>query len=128
MSCQNEYSPDFLQREFRCMRCGNCCRKHGTVRLTNTEIIQIAAFLELDVYQFTEKYTALLPDRTGLTIAEHENGDCIFYTEAGGGGCLIQPVKPKQCRDFPFFWRFPGWDDVCEGGRRLKNLKDRDIV
>jgi Fe-S-cluster containining protein len=34
------------------------------------------------------------------SLIERENHDCIFYEE----GCKIYPVRPTQCRTFPF-WR-----------------------
>jgi len=113
-------------RDFECKRCGACCRKHGTVRLTEAETEAIAQYLHIETGEFTDRYTDLLPDRSALTLTELENGDCIFYDEENG--CRIHPVKPAQCRKFPFFWRFPGWDDVCEGGKDLKMRKMRVML
>jgi hypothetical protein len=31
-----------------------------------------------------------------------------------GNDCVINAVKPQQCRDFPNHWNFPGWRTVCE--------------
>lgn len=107
--------------DFECKRCGKCCRKHGTVRLNEVEVNAIADFLNMEVSVFTNLYTDLLPDRSGLTLTEFENGDCIFFRE--GAGCLINPVKPKQCRDFPYYWNFPGWEEVCEGGKAMKKKR-----
>lgn len=109
--------------EFECQRCGNCCRRHGIVRLTNAEAETVAEFLHMDIYAFTEKYTELLPDRSALTLTELENGDCIFFD--GDSGCRINPVKPKQCRDFPYVWRFENWTEVCAGARKMLNGKGR---
>lgn len=39
-----------------------------------------------------------------------EDGACMMLAE---GGCRINPVKPRQCRDFPNKWNFPGWRDLC---------------
>lgn len=111
---------------FRCRRCGACCRRHGTVRISDAEAEDIAAFLKLDVREFADRYADLLPDRSALTLTERENGDCIFYDASAG--CRIQPVKPAQCRNFPFFWRFPGWDDICEGGKDLKKSRARAML
>lgn len=113
--------------DFRCLRCGNCCRKHGTVRLNDAESRRIADYLNISIYDFTDRYTALLPDRSALTIAELKNGDCIFY-DSKANGCRIQPVKPKQCRDFPYFWRFPGWEKTCAGVADLQKRRRDAIV
>lgn len=109
-----------ILRNFRCLRCGACCRWPGYVRVTAGETEQAAAFLHLDIYDFTREYTLLLPDRTGLSLVEKPDGSCVFY-DAGNRACRIEKVKPKQCRDFPFRWNFPGWDELCAGGRALKN-------
>ncbi len=103
--------------DFKCLRCGSCCRRHGIVRLTETEVRQIADFLNMTEYQFTEKYTDLLPNRSALTLTELENGDCIFFSQ--DSGCRINDVKPKQCRDFPYRWRFANWENECEGAKAM---------
>ncbi len=33
--------------------------------------------------------------------------------------CAVQPVKPKQCRDFPNLWNFPGFEKVCQVRPRI---------
>ncbi len=63
---------------FKCQRCGNCCRQSGYVHLSEKEIDACAAFLELDLNEFTENYTCLTKHRNGLSLIEHDNGTCIF--------------------------------------------------
>ena len=87
---------------FKCRLCGVCCRVPGCVLLAPGEADTIAAFLELDVYEFTSLYTHLSWDRKELSLTEQEDGSCIFVQE--DNTCRIQPVKPRQCRDFPFTW------------------------
>ena len=44
------------QREFKCRMCGACCRiKDGIVRVSDTEIARIAAFLGMDEDEFIER-------------------------------------------------------------------------
>jgi Fe-S-cluster containining protein len=71
----------------------------------------IAAFLDMDVLAFTEKYTRLRPGRDGLSLTEQADGACIFLD---GMDCAIQSVKPAQCREFPNKWNFPGWREICK--------------
>lgn len=97
---------------YLCQRCGNCCRWPGDVRITEGEVSRIAAHLGLAEEEFTARYTRLNANRTGLSIIDKPNGECIFLE--GQNVCRIQPVKPAQCRGFPNDWRFPGWRDVCE--------------
>ena len=37
---------------FKCRRCGNCCKWHGYVRLKEHEIDKIAEFLKLELEEF----------------------------------------------------------------------------
>ena len=115
----------FGPAEFRCVRCGQCCRWKGLVKVTEEEADSIAAFLNMDPRSFINSLTRLSPDRTTLSLLEKEDGSCYFYDEEARV-CRIQPVKPRQCRAFPFTWSFPGWEDVCEGGRLLKKRRQEE--
>ncbi|MEA4862799.1 MAG: YkgJ family cysteine cluster protein [Victivallaceae bacterium] len=101
---------------FRCVRCGNCCRWYGPVRVDASEIADISAFLELLEADFIRDHTTLTADRRGLSLLEKSDGSCEYFSEEAG--CLIQPVKPRQCRDFPLKWNFPGWENECGGDKK----------
>ena len=101
---------------FHCQRCGNCCRHSGEVRLTGEEAAELARFLDLPVSAFTEQYTRLREDRLGLTLTERPDGACVFLADAPAT-CRVQLVKPRQCRDFPFTWRYDDLDRVCPASR-----------
>jgi Fe-S-cluster containining protein len=81
------------------------------VRIEDDEVAPIAAHLGLDETEFLERYTRLRTNRTGLSLIEKENHECIMLD---GNSCRIHPVKPSQCKGFPNLWNFPGWRDVCE--------------
>ena len=100
-------------KDFVCQRCGNCCREPGYVHLSEKEIDACAAFLNLDVMDFIEKFTRLTKQRNGLSLIEQKNGSCIFLTE--NNECLIQAVKPLQCQQFPFTWRYKEGQEICKG-------------
>lgn len=105
-------SLDTLTTRYVCQRCGNCCRWPGDVRITEREAAEIAAHLELAEAEFIESRTRINANRTGLSLIEKPDGSCIFLE--GINTCLIQPVKPAQCRGFPNAWNFPGWREICE--------------
>jgi Fe-S-cluster containining protein len=105
-------SLDSTQPRYQCVRCGNCCRWPGDVSITPAEAPVIAAFLGLTEADFIEKFTRLNSKRSGLSIIDKPNGECVFLE--GINTCRIQPVKPHQCSGFPNAWNFPGWRDVCE--------------
>ena len=96
---------------FNCHRCGNCCRVPGAVHVTAEEAEAIAAFLGMDVYAFTEAYARLDDARSRLVLLEQPDGACIMLTP--DNVCRINPVKPRQCRDFPSGWRTPATVAAC---------------
>ena len=101
---------------FTCRRCGECCRWEGAVKITGDEVDAIAAFLDMSVEEFLEHHTRLTPDRQHLSLIEKANGECEYLTTASDGlpACAIEPVKPRQCREFPAKWNFPGWQNLCK--------------
>ncbi|MES2467180.1 MAG: YkgJ family cysteine cluster protein [Verrucomicrobiota bacterium] len=99
------------QTYWKCQRCTACCRWPGDVKVSPEEITEIADFLSLGESEFLQKYTRLRTDRAGLSLIEQADDSCIFLN---GNSCVINAVKPQQCRDFPNKWNFPGWRQVCE--------------
>jgi uncharacterized protein len=104
---------DKAAQQFSCTRCGNCCRVPGYVRLAEQDVLKIADYLGMAVETFAEVHARLMPDRSGLALLEEEDGACAFLNE--DGSCKIQPVKPQQCCDFPYKWRYPDMASICKG-------------
>jgi uncharacterized protein len=100
-----------------CLRCGNCCRHAGEVRLTDDEVEVIADFLGLSVCDFTDRHTKLRPDRMGLSLLERSDGACTFLGEPLAA-CLIHEAKPRQCREFPKGWRYDNVATLCRAWPR----------
>ncbi len=96
---------------YECDRCTACCRWPGDVKITDQEINVIAEHLGLEEQEFIEDYTRLRTGRNGLSLIEKENHECIMLEK---GGCRIHPVKPLQCRGFPNYWNFEGWQKQCQ--------------
>lgn len=105
-------------KHFVCARCGECCRWKGAVKLEDAEVDAIAAYLGICVDDFLAEHTRITPDRQHLSLCEKENGECEYLAvgEQGFPCCLIEAVKPRQCRGFPEKWNFPGWENKCAGG------------
>ena len=77
---------------FECRRCGGCCGGFpGYVWITEDEIEGAAGFLGISAEEFVEQYARR-------------------YAE-GDPGCHIYPVRPAQCRTFPF------WDENLQERR-----------
>lgn len=85
---------------FKCTGCGQCCTgSPGYVWITEEEIEQIAEHLQMTVEQFCQKYIRQVGSR--LSLLEHpKTFDCVFLKD---NRCQIYPVRPKQCRTFPWW-------------------------
>ena len=94
-----------------CQRCLACCKWPGDVNLTDEDTTRIATFLGMEENEFVQEYTRINTNRTGLSLIERENHECIMLD---GQDCRIHEVKPSQCAGFPNKWNFPGWQEVCE--------------
>jgi len=86
---------------FECQTdCGACCSNHGDyefVYLSDTEVREIASHLELEDDLFLERYTV---GENGWVVLRMDQPDCPFLD---GKRCRVYPVRPAQCRTFPFW-------------------------
>jgi len=100
---------------FSCTRCGKCCTgAPGFVWVNDEEIAAIAEFRGEPVEEVRGLYTRMA--RRGPTLRDNADGDCVFYDK--NEGCLIYPVRPRQCRTWPF-WHSnvvtpEAWRHTCE--------------
>jgi Fe-S-cluster containining protein len=100
---------------FHCTRCGNCCTgEPGFVWVDDDEIRSIAQFRGEPADHVLRLHTRLADG--GRTLREKPNGDCVFYDRKAG--CTIYPVRPKQCRTWPF-WQSnvhsrEAWQNACQ--------------
>lgn len=95
---------------FTCQRgCINCCERQGFVYLTEQDVRNAARYLGISVAAFERRYvyrTAHL-----IRLRKPRASQCHFL---GPGGCAIHPVKPTQCRLFPF------WPELVENREAWK--------
>ena len=86
--------------QFTCTQCGNCCTGDpGFVWVTDEELEAIAAFLGRPVREVRDLYAR--KSRGRVTLRERANGDCVFFDARKG--CTVYPVRPAQCRTWPFW-------------------------
>ena len=93
---------------FTCTRCSNCCRhESGYVFLSERDIERLAEAFRLEVREFVEQYCKRvdLGVTTRTSLREQNNFDCVFFRD---GRCSVYPVRPLQCRSYPF------WPSVLE--------------
>lgn len=96
--------------KFECQRCDYCCTfSGGMVTASESEFQMIAEFLNLDFGQFLVQYTTEIDGFRSLKSTSQ--GPCIFYEK----GCLIYPVRPIQCRTYPF------WRDILKSVTRWQS-------
>ncbi|MCP4594355.1 MAG: YkgJ family cysteine cluster protein [bacterium] len=122
---------------FECTQCGNCCSgPPGYVWVTKKEIRAIARFLGRTDEWLSAAQLRRVRFRYSLT--ERPDGDCVFLKRDGDlVGCTIYPVRPLQCRTWPF-WSYnltseQAWNrstETCPGinrGRRHDFVSIEDI-
>ena len=102
--------------KFTCVEdCGGCCTDHGNysfVYLDRPTERKIARFLELDLSTFRKRFTVLDEGNRALRM---DTPDCPFLA---GKRCKIYPVRPAQCRTFPF------WEENLSSPRAWKKLAE----
>lgn len=106
---------------YDCQRCTACCRWPGQVRVSTEEITRLAAHFGMTEYDFIQQFTRLTADRRGLALLDQADGSCVFLE---GRDCRVQPVKPRQCRDFPNRWNFPDFEKICQARRREVSMEE----
>ncbi|MDD5063863.1 MAG: YkgJ family cysteine cluster protein [Phycisphaerae bacterium] len=90
---------------FECQQCGACCSgpNQGYIWVTRPEIKLIADFLKVEPKQLRQKYLRRVGLRTTI-IEQSATKDCIFLRRIDGQRrCMIYPVRPSQCRTWPFW-------------------------
>jgi len=85
---------------FECTQCAECCTGgDGFVWLGAVEMAELAVFVGLSLDAFVERYVWQVDDDFVLG-KQPGSEDCVFLA---GKGCRVYPVRPRQCRSFPFW-------------------------
>lgn len=120
---ENLHSPDAAESpwfapglSFTCTQCGNCCTGGtGYVWVSEDDLRNIAAHLDVPIGEVRLLHTRRA--RGQLSLREHPNGDCIYF-DTRTRGCRVYPVRPIQCRTWPFWEQTTGspeaWKRTCE--------------
>jgi hypothetical protein len=89
---------------FACQKgCTRCCEVKGFVYLSEADVRRAAEFLGMTQSAFEDQYT--IRYRHVIRLRKPLEGQCHFLE---AGGCSIHPVKPTQCRLYPF------WPEMVE--------------
>ncbi|MFQ5632044.1 MAG: YkgJ family cysteine cluster protein [bacterium] len=110
MTEKSKYVPNpktFYYREgglrFSCKpQCAACCKITGRVEITENDISQMATHLGIAADKFRQQYTK--KDNEQLLLQERSDDSCVMLSTKDK--CMVYPVRPLQCRTYPF------WDEV----------------
>ena len=104
---------------FTCTQCGNCCTgPPGFVWYDEEESKKIADHAGITEDELRTRFSFKFNSHWSLGETKTQYGyDCIFLTrdESGHGTCSIYPVRPHQCRTWPF------WPENLKNTRRWKD-------
>lgn len=117
---------------FKCTECGRCCTgSPGYVWVTPEDVAKIAAHLNLPIDKFSRKYLRNVMGKMAL-LENSKNYDCVFLRDKK---CLVYPVRPKQCRTFPWWVHNlrsrEGWEAAaadCEGINNEAPLVPYEVI
>ncbi len=99
---------DFLFDCDKCVECGGkCCYgESGYIFATIAEIKAVSDFLDIPFEDFCLIYVKRVGMRFSfiekLCIEKEKGVSCVFFDEKNNQ-CSIYPVRPKQCKTFPFW-------------------------
>jgi Fe-S-cluster containining protein len=88
-----------------CKRCeGRCCNgETGSIFVNRDEIETISRFLKMEAATFIAEYLRKESYRFSLKeVKENKNYACVLF-DSKRNRCSIYPVRPTQCKTFPFW-------------------------
>lgn len=100
-------------KAFDCKKCGKCCYGEGGIHVDEGERDRIAEFLAISPELFIARYC--LEKNGRLYIKTESDSFCIFFNKEKQ--CLIHPVKPGPCSEWPFYPAIVKDEDTWEGAR-----------
>ena len=121
----------FYERQllrFDCTRCGRCCVSGGGYYLfmDENEVEKIRTHLQLSRGWFRRRYLRRLPDGD-LVASWQSDGRCVFLDEKEE--CGIYPVRPVQCRTYPFWPEIVNHQrDWWRESRRCEGINRGEVV
>ena len=83
--------------------CTKCCEVRGFVYITENDLQLMARYVGLTAEAFEKKYVVRYKQL--LRLRKPRGSQCHFLI---GEGCSVHPVKPVQCRLYPF------WPELVE--------------
>lgn len=102
---------------FACTGCGQCCTGPGDyyIEVNPAEQRRICEYLGVSWRWFRRRYMFRYDDEVESLTME-KGGACVFLDD--GNRCRIYPVRPAQCRSYPY------WPELL-GNRRAWRVEAR---
>ena len=113
-------------KKFECVRCGNCCRQGGDLRLLPNDVEKIARYLSVEIDEVKNRYNMSNIDEK-LFFIPFEN-HCPFLTEEND--CILHgDFKPFFCANYVPFVDNEGSPiyRVCQGIGKGREWTDEEI-
>ncbi len=86
-------------KAFECRMCGECCYGKGGIVVQEADIERIARFLGITSRRFLSGSCEEVNGR--IYIKSGPDNFCMYFDKKKG--CLIHPVKPVPCSQWPFY-------------------------
>lgn len=99
---------------FHCTQCGKCCFGPGNVYFTKKDLNKIRKYLKINFIKWQIILKQIIKKHVNGLYVHHSYERCYFLNE--NHQCSIYPVRPLQCRTFPF------WPSNFSNSEKLKNL------
>ena len=100
-------------KAFDCKQCGKCCYGEGGIHVNQEGRERIARFLGMTPDSFVTTYCE---ERNGrIYIKTGSDNFCVFFNNEKQ--CLIHPVKPGTCSQWPFYPANVNDEDTWEAAR-----------
>ncbi len=108
-----------------------CCGESGKIWVNPQEVLGICQFLEMNQIDFMEKHVDRIDGRISLKEAASAEGlACVFF-ETTRKKCSIYPVRPSQCREYPFWNYFKNHmaelSNECPGVIKTEDEKGSEV-
>ncbi len=88
---------------FDCTKCGKCCTGRGNVYFSIQDMQNLKKFLNLNLEEWKFFVSKVFSFRRNGYFIHKTYTKCYFLDE--NKKCTIYPIRPLQCRTFPF-WPF----------------------
>lgn len=104
--------------------CIRCCDQHGFVYITENDLLRIARWFGMTPAAFERKHVYRTARQ--LRLRKPRYSQCSFLNV---NGCGIHPVKPVQCRTYPFWPELVEHRDVWEHeGRKCPGIGKGTLI